>query len=706
MRVDLRLLLLVMVFLVAAGDRVEARSLHWRELAVQARLDADGRLHVRERQVMVFSGDWNGGERRFYVGPGQRLEQVRIARIDPQTGVATPLRQGSLKQVDHWDWQGTDTVRWRSRLPSDPEFSDTAIVYLLEYTLTGILLQRADGYLLDHDFAFPDRTGEIERFHLDLALDPVWQAQSTLPPAVERAHLAPGESVVLTSLLRHTRGEPAFFSTGTEGRARGATVPAPVVPAWLRPWLLAGLWLLLLLKAIAFWRHEARLGRFATLDEPVDRAWVERQVLSLPPEVVGATWDKTTGAAEVAAVIARLVQEGKMASRVEHPTFALFGHRLPVPGGPILHLTLQQERSRFKGYERQLVDGLFVRGDTTDTRLVRNYYREKNRSFDPVDRIRQPLEARVQRLTGTTAGPWWWGWIPSTLLFVLGLMLLVLGSLSPETFADARFRAMAGAMGGGFLLMVVPAALVFWRLGTFRKRLWVLAALFCGWSVFLLIAANLLQQQDLRPLLLPIGVLLLCWAVTAVVAHVYCQRAEAVRAWALLLLLFGGGVLAALSFLSLRLPAGALHLAGLACVAAAWINATFNQARSKDTAAGIDLRRRLAAARAWCRRELEREQPGLDDAWFPYLLAFGLGPQVDSWFRAYGAISPAGGGLAGQADAVGGFSGGGGAFGGAGAAGSWGAAASGMAAASSAASSSSSGGGGGGSSGGGGGGGW
>ena len=131
MRVDLRLLLLVMVFLVAAGDRVEARSLHWRELAVQARLDADGRLHVRERQVMVFSGDWNGGERRFYVGPGQRLEQVRIARIDPQTGVATPLRQGSLKQVDHWDWQGTDTVRWRSRLPSDPEFSDTAIVYLL-----------------------------------------------------------------------------------------------------------------------------------------------------------------------------------------------------------------------------------------------------------------------------------------------------------------------------------------------------------------------------------------------------------------------------------------------------------------------------------------------------------------------------------------------------------------------------------------------
>jgi uncharacterized membrane protein YgcG len=699
-------LLLIMVLLATTVGQVEARSLHWRELDVTARLDADGRLHVRERQVMVFSGDWNGGERRFRVPPGQRLEFTRIARVDPVTGVEIPLQQGRLTATDRWDWQGRDTVRWRSRLPSDPVFSDTAIVYVLEYTLTGILLQRADGYLFDHDFAFPDRTGEIERFHLDLALDPVWQAQSTLPPAVERAHLAPGESVVLTSLLRHTQGEPAFFSTGAEGRARGATVPAPVVPAWLRPLLLAGLWLLFVLKAIAFCRHEARLGRFAILAEPVDRAWVKRHMLALAPEVVGATWDKTTGAAEVAAVIARLVQEGKMASRVEHPTFALFGHRLPIPGGPILHLTLQQERSRFKGYERRLVDGLFVRGDTTDTRLVRNYYREKNRSFDPVDRIRQPLEARVQRLTGTTAGPWWWSWIPSTLLFVLGLLLMVLGSLSPETFADARFKAMAGVMSGGFLLMVVPAALVFWRLGAFRKRLWVLAALLCGWSVFLLIAANLLQQQDLRPLLLPIGVLLVCWSITAIVAHVYCQRAEAVRAWALLLLLFGGCLLVALSLLSLRLPASALHLAGLACVAAAWINATFNQARSKDTAAGIDLRRRLAAARAWCRAQLAREQPELDDTWFPYLLAFGLGPQVDSWFRAFGAVNAsAGGGLAGQADSMGGFSGGGGAFGGAGAAGAWGAAASGFAAAASSSSSSSSGGGGG-SSGGGGGGGW
>jgi hypothetical protein len=38
---------------------------------VRAILDADGRLHVTESQAMVFTGDWNGGERIFRVSPGQ-----------------------------------------------------------------------------------------------------------------------------------------------------------------------------------------------------------------------------------------------------------------------------------------------------------------------------------------------------------------------------------------------------------------------------------------------------------------------------------------------------------------------------------------------------------------------------------------------------------------------------------------------------------
>src|SRR5207245_1133767 len=56
--------LLAALLLAPSAGHGQARSLYWRSLEVSARLDADGRLHVSERQAMVFSGDWNGGERR------------------------------------------------------------------------------------------------------------------------------------------------------------------------------------------------------------------------------------------------------------------------------------------------------------------------------------------------------------------------------------------------------------------------------------------------------------------------------------------------------------------------------------------------------------------------------------------------------------------------------------------------------------------
>src|SRR5687767_8898180 len=66
-----RLLPLLVVFL---ASRADARELHWRELSVRARLDAEGQLHVSERQQMVFTGEWNGGERAFKVAKGQHFE--------------------------------------------------------------------------------------------------------------------------------------------------------------------------------------------------------------------------------------------------------------------------------------------------------------------------------------------------------------------------------------------------------------------------------------------------------------------------------------------------------------------------------------------------------------------------------------------------------------------------------------------------------
>ena len=99
--------------------RAQDRELHWRSLSSDARLDSTGRLHVRERQTIVFTGDWNGGERRFNVRLGQDFDFERMLRVDPATGVEHALREGDLSEVDQFSWAANRTLRWRSRLPTD-----------------------------------------------------------------------------------------------------------------------------------------------------------------------------------------------------------------------------------------------------------------------------------------------------------------------------------------------------------------------------------------------------------------------------------------------------------------------------------------------------------------------------------------------------------------------------------------------------------
>jgi len=95
------------------------KTLYWRRMDVAARLDARGVLHVSERQAIVFTGDWNGGERKFRIAPGQTLRFKGISRQD-EAGQMRALTSGSLSDVDHYTFTDPTTLRWRSRLPSDP----------------------------------------------------------------------------------------------------------------------------------------------------------------------------------------------------------------------------------------------------------------------------------------------------------------------------------------------------------------------------------------------------------------------------------------------------------------------------------------------------------------------------------------------------------------------------------------------------------
>src|SRR4051812_50138401 len=90
----------LMLCIVSPGVFAAGRELHWDALDVEARLDASGVLDVIERHSMVFSGDWNGGERTFNLRPSQKLEFIGFGRVGDSGGPGTPPPSFSPNDVD------------------------------------------------------------------------------------------------------------------------------------------------------------------------------------------------------------------------------------------------------------------------------------------------------------------------------------------------------------------------------------------------------------------------------------------------------------------------------------------------------------------------------------------------------------------------------------------------------------------------------
>jgi uncharacterized membrane protein YgcG len=361
----------------------------------------------------------------------------------------------------------------------------------------------------------------------------------------------------------------------------------------------------------------------------------------MPPEVVGAAWDEKTGASEVAAVLARLVSEGKLGSEIRRTGTGWFGR-------DVLHMRLLAGRDSLNEYERKLIDALFFSGDTTDTDSVKKHYAKSG--FDPSSKIRADLQLRTDGLVKDESKS------KGSLLPVLWVALVWIAVIVASIFTstmDLVAAAVACAIGVVIYVLSIVTAIEYRRAVTGLGSRFVL-------------------------FFLPLCVWLL--------AVLYVLNTDPFRA----------------SF---------VLLAGLTVASIAMANSVFDLARWRQGLERLRFRKKLAAARDYFRMQLASPEPKLQDSWFPYLVAFGLGGSVDKWFRSYGGSSAAhphvGGSSTlrsgGSSGSGGGWTGGGGAFGGAGASASWAAAAGTMAAGVSSRSSSS---GGGGRSGGGGGGGW
>ncbi|MEO6486805.1 MAG: hypothetical protein ABIO78_02560 [Thermoanaerobaculia bacterium] len=617
---------LVVLLAVASNAFAEPREMSWRALDVKARLDAEGRLHVKERHSMVFTGDWNGGERKFNVRRGQELTLTGMSRIDQWTEVASPMQQGNLDEVDQFAWSDATTLRWRSRSPGDPEFVRTVLVYDIAYTIVPVVARTTRGlflgepqYRLDHDFAFPDRPAAIERFTLRLDLDPGWQGHNPFTNVIA-GPLQSGQSYVAHLPLEF----------------RGAVAPAAL------PWFQSRvafdlLWPLLLgvtlLAVLLFLIREHAAGRFdRAAASRVDESWLQENILTHPPEVVGALWDEEVGSAEIAAVLARMTDERKIMT-------------MELGGSGGLSFTLKVPVSSLPETDRSVVEALFQTEQVTNTTEI--------------------ASTGKGAMAIAAAEP--------------SIMLDVQTAFPKLEQAGRRFPAVGN--------LLTTAGNVLFFVALYQNLNWFFTFAVPG------IVALLLYQTAMK------GARRWRSAVQPNVLHALHLVGP-----------LGIAFLFALSVLRGRLPFSAGRamedlglivetLSGLLPAAAAFVLISvgmFSNALRVAAAAGgrerLRVRRDLAAARQYFVDQLRLRSPSLNDAWYPYLLAFGLAPSVEDWFRSFGD-APEGDRNRSRSSSSGGTShsapstpssparwtGGGGGFGGAGATASWAAATSALA---------------------------
>jgi uncharacterized membrane protein YgcG len=185
--------------------------------------------------------------------------------------------------------------------------------------------------------------------------------------------------------------------------------------------------------------------------EPISRAWLEKNLLVERPEVVGAMWDSTVGAAEVSAVLARMVAEGRIQSST---------------ASGVMELTLLN-REGANDYEQALIDGFFFDGDYTNTGMIRRHYEKSG--FNPASLISPGINELVQeRLPkGNPAKP---SAIVPGLLFLAVIAALVHMVLQNR---DLLIAAIVGGVASLVICAFTTIAPEYWRV---RKSLGIVSA--------------------------------------------------------------------------------------------------------------------------------------------------------------------------------------------------------------------------------------
>ncbi|MBM9603619.1 hypothetical protein [Desulfopila inferna] len=390
----------------------------------------------------------------------------------------------------------------------------------------------------------------------------------------------------------------AVIAQNQSGNAPDPSIPA--TPHWFMLSCAVLLLIVLLWRSGSLFLHERKKQRFAPVLSPaeIDETWLREDLFSMVPEKVGAVWDKKTSGHGMAAVLARMVVEKKMSSWLEPVMFPFINRH--IPGRYTLYLSLLQPLHTFNGYEKVMVERLFINGNTTDTRRLKAYYRRKNQTLHRMRLTGKSLQKKlaVKRLDKLLEYMWLWmliGLLPPFFIFLAN------GFVHPD---ELRVTIISGITG---IIGLIAGSLIG---GVYRRQVDGLR-----WKYLMV---------HLVPLFLLLFFLLLGYSGTSI-----------------------------------------LLLSGLAFLFGTAIYSSFYFAKTVDSPERTVLRKKLLAIKKYFQKELQERKPALDDSWFPYLIALGLGSSVDSWSRRFGGTLCSGRSRRPSSAADGlQFSGGGGNFGG------------------------------------------
>jgi hypothetical protein len=147
------------------------------------------------------------------------------------------MREGSLSKVDQYAWTSDRVLRWRARLPEDPAFDNTEIVYDIAYSFYGALVETGNSYSLNHDYGFAERTGagDIDEIVGHAAYRPGLACRRSLGAGLPRRASAPRPGFRRRDAARvggcRTTGAaargagPGALAAGARGRAGRAGRP-------------------------------------------------------------------------------------------------------------------------------------------------------------------------------------------------------------------------------------------------------------------------------------------------------------------------------------------------------------------------------------------------------------------------------------------------------------------------------------------------